>query len=178
MKFLLTVIKIYIWLIIAWALMSWFPGLNNSIVRQIIGIPIVPVLKIFNFASFGAGGIGFQPMIVIFILMIIERWIERKYHEHNHLGYAGNTVKDRHGFEGKTEGYTEYDRPWYENFDTENEKEQKIYGKAAPRSDISTPYRPIVDTVESEPMLDYPDISDTHVENAEFTEVDTTENSQ
>lgn len=173
MKFLLTVIRIYIWLIVAWALMSWIPILATSTLRQIIGIPIVPLLKLFGFAQLGigGGGIGFQPLILIFILTILERWIEKKYQEQMHAGYAGDTVKDRHGFEGKPQQYTETERPWYEKLETEAEKEQKKYGKSAPRGDISTPYRPVVHTGEGESPKLHKGTTDASVEDAEFSEL-------
>ncbi len=178
MKFLLTVIRIYIWLIVAWALMSWIPFLATSTLRQIIGLPIVPLLKLFGFAQIGigSGGIGFQPIILILILTILERWIEKKYQEQTQTGYAGDTVYDRHGFEGKQKQYIEADRPWYEKLESEEEKEQKKFGKSAPRSDISTPYRPEVIATEIEATKIHTDTADASVEDAEISELSNKDN--
>ena len=147
MRILLTAIRLYTILIFIWALMSWIPGLRGGALHHIIGLPIVPVLNLFSFATakIGGVGVGFQAMILIFILWGIERWLEKITHEKTHTGYAGDTVKSRHGFEDKGTGYVETERPWYEDLDTQAEKEAVKFGKSAPRSDIATPYRPGVE---------------------------------
>jgi len=83
MRAILTIIRIYIWLLIIWAIMSWIPGLSESALRDVIGIPIVPVLRLFSFATANIGGVGvgFQAIILIFLLSFIERFLDKKVRE-------------------------------------------------------------------------------------------------
>jgi uncharacterized protein YggT (Ycf19 family) len=144
MRVLLTIIRLYIVLIFIWTLMTWIPGLRGGVLHNIIGFPIVPVLNLFSFASANVGGtgVGFQAIIVIVLLTMIERWLGKISQEHTHTGYAGDTVNKRHGFEDKGTGYVECERPWYEDLATDEEKEKMKFGKAAPRGEIAKPYRP------------------------------------
>ena len=76
MRILLYLIRAYIWLMVVWAIMTWIPGVAGSPVHNLIGIPIVPVLNLFSFASIGF--VGLQAIIVIGILWLVEAAIERK----------------------------------------------------------------------------------------------------
>ncbi|HES58210.1 MAG TPA: YggT family protein [Firmicutes bacterium] len=89
MRILLVIIKIYIWLIVAWAIMTWIPGLSGSAVHNILGLPIVPVLNIFSFANIGF--IGLQAIIVIGILWFVESWLEKKLKEQEGAGAQAYT---------------------------------------------------------------------------------------
>lgn len=89
MRILLVIIKVYIWLIVAWAIMTWIPGLAGSTFHNIIGLPVVPVLNLFSFASIGF--IGLQAIIVIGLLWLLESWLEKKVKEQEGAGAQAYT---------------------------------------------------------------------------------------
>lgn len=68
------VVQIYIWLIIANALMSWLPGAYESRLGQFIGRLVQPFLNIFRFIP-SLGGIDFSPVIAIVVLQLAQRGI-------------------------------------------------------------------------------------------------------
>lgn len=65
---------IYRYIIIAWAVMTWIPGIRGSAIHHIVGLPVEPVLNLFSFAS--VGPIGFAPMILLGVIWGLEVWIE------------------------------------------------------------------------------------------------------
>lgn len=75
MRPLLIVVNLYMLLVIAWAIMTWIPGVAGSPLHNAVGMPVVPVLNLFAFARVGA--VGFQAMILLFVLIAIQRWLER-----------------------------------------------------------------------------------------------------
>ena len=92
MRILLTIIRIYIWIIVAWAIMTWIPGLSGSAFHNFIGLPVVPVLNLFSFARIGF--IGLQAIILIGILWLIESWLEKKLKEQEGAGAQAYTRED------------------------------------------------------------------------------------
>jgi len=92
MRILLYLIKAYIWLIVAWAIMTWIPGLSGSTFHYYLGLPIVPVIGLFRFAHIGF--IGLQAMIVIVILWFIESWLEKKIKEQEGASAQAYTQQD------------------------------------------------------------------------------------
>lgn len=68
------VIQIYIWLIIANALMSWLPGAYQSKLGRLITRLVQPFLDIFRFIP-SLGGIDFSPVIAIVVLQLAQRGI-------------------------------------------------------------------------------------------------------
>jgi len=74
---LIKLIDIVTWMIIAKALMSWFPGAQDSKLYRMLdelASPIeVPIRKISG--RFMTGPLDFTPMLAIFALMIISRLI-------------------------------------------------------------------------------------------------------
>lgn len=79
MRILLILIKVYIWIIVIWSIMTWIPGVAGSAVHNVLGAAVVPVLNLFSFAT--VGFIGLQGMIVIVILWVVESWLEKKLKE-------------------------------------------------------------------------------------------------
>lgn len=63
-------INIYIFLIVIWALLSWFPGASESWLGRLINRLVEPFLSYFNFIHFGM--IGFGPMVAIIALWFIQ----------------------------------------------------------------------------------------------------------
>lgn len=65
-------IKIYIWLIIANALMSWLPGAYESALGRWIGKIVNPFLELFRFIP-TLGGIDFSPLVAIVVLQLAQQ---------------------------------------------------------------------------------------------------------
>lgn len=63
-------INIYIFLIVIWALLSWFPGASDSKLGQLINRLVQPYLSYFNFIHIGMIGLG--PMLAIIALWFIQ----------------------------------------------------------------------------------------------------------
>ncbi|WP_429971253.1 YggT family protein [Fructilactobacillus sp. Tb1] len=63
-------INIYIFLIVIWALLSWFPGASESKLGQLINRVVEPFLNYFNFIHIGMIGLG--PMVAIIALWFIQ----------------------------------------------------------------------------------------------------------
>ena len=70
------IVRIYMWTVIAWALMTWLPFLRGSAVHDLLGVVVWPVLKPFSFLHIGP--LGFGPIIPISLLSILERWLGRQ----------------------------------------------------------------------------------------------------
>lgn len=71
------VIVVLQWLIIAWALMSWFqPNPRNPIVKLIHGI-IDPVMRPIRALIPTFGGLDLSPLVAILLLQMIE-WVFRQ----------------------------------------------------------------------------------------------------
>lgn len=72
-----TIINVYMFLIVLFALMSWLPGAYSSKLGQILGRIVVPFQRCFDFASIGM--INFAPIIALIILdilrMALTNWI-------------------------------------------------------------------------------------------------------
>ncbi len=67
------IVRIYKYLLIAWALMTWIPGLRGSAFHTLLGIPVRPVLAPFDFLT--VGGIGLGPIIPLLVLNYLEDWL-------------------------------------------------------------------------------------------------------
>lgn len=66
-------ITIYEWILIAYALMSWAPGLRNSQVGQLIESVSRPFLSIFDPLPLQFAGIDFTVVVSIISLNCIQR---------------------------------------------------------------------------------------------------------
>ncbi|QBO37507.1 YggT family protein [Periweissella cryptocerci] len=70
------VIEIYIFVIIANALMSWLPGANESKLGQLISRLAEPYLNVFRFLP-TLGGIDFSPVLAIIVLELAQQGLTR-----------------------------------------------------------------------------------------------------
>ena len=77
---LIWALRIYKWLIIVWAVMTWIPGLSGSAIHDILGLPILPLMKLFSWASIGPIGLG--AVIIILGVNWLEGWLIQKYMPH------------------------------------------------------------------------------------------------
>ncbi len=67
--------QLYIWVVIARALMSWFnPNPDNQIVRLVIDVTDPPLRLIQRFVP-QIGGLDLSPVILIFALLFIQRFV-------------------------------------------------------------------------------------------------------
>ncbi len=83
------ILGIYRIIIIVWAVMTWIPGISGSALHNFVGIPVVPVLNLFSFATIGF--IGIQAIILLGIIWGLETLIE------NHLKTQGLDVFESGG---------------------------------------------------------------------------------
>jgi YggT family protein len=84
MQFLNSFIQIYIYLIIARVLLSWFPVPRNDLLRsayKIVYDVTEPYLSLFRriIPSIGGGGMGIDisPMIAIIVLIAVQSFLGR-----------------------------------------------------------------------------------------------------
>ncbi len=64
--------RIYEFLIVAYCLLSWFPGAYESKVGQIICRLCEPYLEMFDFIP-PIAGISFSPIVALVVLEFVER---------------------------------------------------------------------------------------------------------
>jgi uncharacterized protein YggT (Ycf19 family) len=91
------ILGIYRWIIIIWAVMTWIPFQSGSIgqqIHQIVGLPVVPVLNLFSFASFN--NIGFSAIILLGIIWFIEEQIERRLKQQGVDVWSGPREEPQH----------------------------------------------------------------------------------
>ena len=75
MKVLLWVVRIYSWLIIAWALSSWFGGFPQPVGGALNWL-MSPIWLLFSWA--GVGYVNFGAIIVLLLLWWFEEWLKKR----------------------------------------------------------------------------------------------------
>lgn len=74
-----TLINVYIWMIFAYILLTWFPNSSwAQDIRRVLASFCEPFLKVFRSLIPPMGGIDFTPVIAIFALQILSgviRWL-------------------------------------------------------------------------------------------------------
>ncbi|MCH7472961.1 hypothetical protein IIA79_08430 [bacterium] len=73
--YLIWVVRAYYYLVIAWAIMTWIPGLAGSLLHDVVGWPIVPLLNLLSFARIGF--VGLQAVILLVLLWMLLIYLER-----------------------------------------------------------------------------------------------------
>jgi YggT family protein len=76
MKALLWIVRIYRWWMFGWVLLTWIPVIAGSHLHMLLGLPVIPVLRIFDFLS--VGGLGFGPLIPLYGLFWLDRFLQRQ----------------------------------------------------------------------------------------------------
>ena len=71
--FLYHLITFYEWILIAYALMSWVPGLRNNQIGKLIESVSRPFLSIFDPLPLQFAGIDFTVVVAIIALNCIQR---------------------------------------------------------------------------------------------------------
>lgn len=73
------IIRIYMWGLIAYAILSWFPNPQAMSIRQSLEKFYAPFLDPIRrvIGTMGAGGaqVDFSPLVLIVILIILERFL-------------------------------------------------------------------------------------------------------
>lgn len=76
MSFIFDVINVlfyvYMYMIIAYVLMSWFPNLRESTIGQVLGRLVEPYLAIFRRIIPPLGPIDFSPIVAIIALSLAQ----------------------------------------------------------------------------------------------------------
>lgn len=69
-----TLINAYIWVIVIWCLLSWFPNARGMRLGEIINRLVEPYMHWFDFIP-PLGGISFSPVVAIFVLYLVQNGI-------------------------------------------------------------------------------------------------------
>ena len=70
------IVRVYMWMVAAWAIMTWLPFLRGSAIHDLLGVAVWPVLAPFSFLHFGL--LGFGPVIPLLLLGMLERWLGKQ----------------------------------------------------------------------------------------------------
>jgi uncharacterized protein YggT (Ycf19 family) len=70
------VVVVYRYLVIAWVLLTWIPGVAGSMFHHILGLPVEPVLGIFSFLDMGP--VGFSAIPVLLLLSWAESVLKKR----------------------------------------------------------------------------------------------------
>ncbi|PWG00642.1 YggT family protein [Levilactobacillus bambusae] len=69
-QILIWLVNVYIWAIVIYALLSWFPGAYQSRFGQLLVQIVQPFLNYFEFIHVGV--LGFGPIVAIIVLTIVQ----------------------------------------------------------------------------------------------------------
>ena len=71
------VLDFYELLIVVWCIMSWIPGMNETIerIRYALGSVVEPYLSLFRRYIPPFNGIDFSPIVAIIVLRLVQRLI-------------------------------------------------------------------------------------------------------
>lgn len=64
-------INLYIWAIIIWCLLSWFPGARSSRLGDLLDRLVRPYMSFFDFIP-PLGGVSFSPVVAIGVLYLVQ----------------------------------------------------------------------------------------------------------
>ncbi|HEP1511334.1 TPA: YggT family protein [Streptococcus pyogenes] len=79
LSILLRLIKVYTYLLIAYALMSWFPGAYDSKIGRLISGIVKPILKPFRAFNLQFAGLDFTIFVVIISLNFLAQVLVRVF---------------------------------------------------------------------------------------------------
>lgn len=79
LSILLRLIKVYTYLLIAYALMSWFPGAYDSKIGRLISGIVEPILKPFRAFNLQFAGLAFTIFVVIISLNFLAQVLVRVF---------------------------------------------------------------------------------------------------
>ncbi|WP_251547015.1 YggT family protein [Limosilactobacillus caecicola] len=67
-----SLINLYVFLIVIWCLLSWFPGASQSGLGRFLDRIVRPYLEIFERIIPPLGGISFAPVVAVFVLWLAQ----------------------------------------------------------------------------------------------------------
>lgn len=76
---LLRLIRVYSYLLIAYALLSWFPGAYNSWISRLLSGIVEPVLKPFRALNLQFAGLDFTIFVIIIGLNFLAQILVRVF---------------------------------------------------------------------------------------------------
>ena len=91
MKVLLWIVRVYTWLIIIWALSTWFGGFPQPI-NNLLTLLVWPVWWPFSWLRIGPVGLG--AVVGLLLLFALEGWLKKQVAGHEQ---AGSTDKSADG---------------------------------------------------------------------------------
>lgn len=69
-------INLYVFLIVIWCLLSWFPGASQSRLGEFLDQLVHPYLEIFERVIPPLGGISFSPVVAVLVLWLVQRGVQ------------------------------------------------------------------------------------------------------
>lgn len=79
LSILLRLIRVYSYLLIAYALLSWFPGAYNSWIGRLLSSIVEPVLKPFRALNLQFAGLDFTIFVIIIGLNFLAQILVRVF---------------------------------------------------------------------------------------------------
>ncbi|WP_192942617.1 YggT family protein [Streptococcus dysgalactiae] len=79
LSILLRLIRVYSYLLIAYALLSWFPGAYNSWIGRLLRGIVEPVLKPFRALNLQFAGLDFTIFVIIIGLNFLAQILVRVF---------------------------------------------------------------------------------------------------
>lgn len=70
-----SLISLYVFLIVIWCLLSWFPGANQSSLGEFLDRLVKPYLSFFERIIPPLGGVSFAPVVAVLVLWLVQRGI-------------------------------------------------------------------------------------------------------
>ncbi|PCS00459.1 YggT family protein [Lactococcus fujiensis] len=75
LSFIFRLMDIYSWILVAYALMSWIPQLQSSIVGRWIIKLVRPYLNLFDRLPLQFAGLDFTVLVALISIQVIEKFI-------------------------------------------------------------------------------------------------------
>ena len=75
LSFIFRLMDIYSWILVAYALMSWIPQLQSSIVGRWIIKLVRPYLNLFDHLPLQFAGLDFTVLVALISIQVIEKFI-------------------------------------------------------------------------------------------------------
>ncbi len=71
-----SLINLYVFLIVIWCLLSWFPGASQSSLGSFLNQLVHPYLSVFERIIPPLGGVSFAPIVAVLVLWFAQRGVQ------------------------------------------------------------------------------------------------------
>lgn len=71
-----SLISLYVFLIVIWCLLSWFPGASQSALGTFLDRLVHPYLAVFERIIPPLGGVSFSPVVAVLVLWFAQRGVQ------------------------------------------------------------------------------------------------------